>query len=185
VLETACAQLRAWQDVAACKALRLSVNVSSRQFRQPNFTTVVKRMLDGYQINPALLMLELTESLVLDDVEDSIAKMRTLKSLGIGFAMDDFGTGYSSLSYLKRLPLDELKIDRSFVRDIAEDPGDEVIVRTIIAMAHNLGLAVIAEGVETEAQKDFLARNGCSHFQGYLFGRPMTIAELETGCRQG
>jgi len=183
VLETACAQLRAWQTVAACAALRLSVNVSSRQFRQQDFTAVVKRLVDGYQINPALLMLELTESLVLDDVEDSIAKMRALKSLGIGFAMDDFGTGYSSLSYLKRLPLDELKIDQSFVRDIAEDVGDEVIVRTIIAMGHNLGLEVIAEGVETEAQKDFLARNGCSHFQGYLFGRPMTIAELEAGCR--
>jgi EAL domain-containing protein (putative c-di-GMP-specific phosphodiesterase class I) len=138
----------------------------------------VLAIIDGTGVNPMKLKLELTESLLLDDVEDVIAKMTALKAVGIGFSLDDFGTGYSSLSYLKRLPLDQLKIDRSFVRDVLTDPNDAAIARTIVALAQSMGLAVIAEGVETEAQREFLAANGCTAFQGYLFGRPMPAEDL-------
>ena len=130
-------------------------------------------------IKPRLLKLELTESSLLKNVDQSIEKMQMLQDNGIGFSMDDFGIGYSSLSYLKRLPLDQLKIDQTFVRDIAIDPNDAIIARTIIAMAQNMNLQVIAEGVETEAQKNFLEQNGCSMFQGYFFGRPVAIEEFE------
>jgi EAL domain-containing protein (putative c-di-GMP-specific phosphodiesterase class I) len=126
-----------------------------------------------------LLKLELTESLVLDNVADTIAKMQMLKNIGVGFSMDDFGTGHSSLSYLKQLPLDQLKIDQSFVRDIATDPNDAAIVQTIIVMANSLGLDVIAEGVETKAQLEFLCQRGCAAFQGYLFSRPVELAQFE------
>ncbi|MBU0750572.1 MAG: EAL domain-containing protein [Gammaproteobacteria bacterium] len=182
VLETACAQLKAWDNEAcnaALRALQLSVNVSARQFRQPGFVDEVRAILAGSGANPARLKLELTESLVLDDVQDSIEKMQQLRQLGIAFALDDFGTGYSSLSYLKRLPLEELKIDQSFVRDIASDPGDAAIVQTIIGMAATLGMHTVAEGVETAEQWKFLARNGCRAFQGYFFGRPVPLEEFE------
>jgi len=132
---------------------------------------------------PSHLELELTESAVLDNVEDTISKMRELKLLGVGFSMDDFGTGYSSLQYLKRLPLDQIKIDQSFVRDIATDPNDAAIVQTIIAMTEALGLNVIAEGVETEAQHEFLDLRGCPAFQGYLFGKPVPIDQFEAALR--
>ncbi len=179
VLEQACAQLKSWQNHPLASALPLSVNVSARQFRQPDFVEQVRQCLQRTEIDPGQLKLELTESLVLDNVESVIATMHALKALGVRFSMDDFGTGYSSLSYLKRLPLDQLKIDQSFVRDIVTDPGDAVIVKTIIGMAHNLGLEVIAEGVETEAQRQLLLDYECRVFQGYLFSRPLPLAEFE------
>ena len=179
VLETACAQLRAWADDAATSELLLAVNVSSRQFRHPEFVDQVGTILKRSGVNTARLKLELTESVVLDNITDTVAKMRELKNLGIGFSMDDFGTGYSSLSYLQRLPLDQLKIDQSFVRDLNADANNAAIVRTIIVLGQTLGLEVIAEGVETEDQRDFLIRNGCAAFQGYLFSRPVPLTEFE------
>lgn len=179
VLETACAQLKRWEQDPLTRNLQVSVNVSARQFRQADFVDSVRSILASSGANPARLKIELTESLVLDNVATSIEKMRELRSSGVGFSMDDFGTGYSSLSYLKRLPLDQLKIDQSFVRDIAISAGDAVIVQTIIGMAHNLGLSVIAEGVENEAQRDFLVRNGCSAFQGFLYSPAVPAADFE------
>lgn len=179
VLETACSQLQRWQRDARTNHLHLAVNVSSRQFRQEGFVDQVKELMNKFDINPALLKLELTESLVLVDVEDTIQKMRSLRQLGVKFSMDDFGTGYSSLSYLKRLPLDQIKIDQSFVRDIVTDKSDAVMVQTIIDMSRNFGLEVIAEGVETDQQLAILQSNGCHAFQGYLFGKPVSIAEFE------
>lgn len=173
VLETACQRLAQWQQDDATRDLLLAVNVSARQFRQPNFVSQVQAVLERSGAMPSRLKLELTESVVLDDIASTIERMNALRALGVGFSMDDFGTGYSSLSYLKRLPLDQVKIDRSFVRDIATDSGDAAIVRTIIAMAGSLDLAVIAEGVETQEQLDFLVRYGCPLFQGYLFARPL------------
>jgi len=178
VLETACAQLVAWAAQTEMARLTLSVNVSARQFRHPDFVDQVLAILDSSGADPQKLKLELTESLLLDNVEDIVSKMMALKACGVGFSLDDFGTGYSSLSYLKRLPLDQLKIDQSFVRDVLTDPNDAAIARTIVALAQNLGLAVIAEGVETEAQRDFLALHGCHAYQGYLFGRPGRVEAL-------
>ncbi|MDP1707729.1 MAG: EAL domain-containing protein [Gammaproteobacteria bacterium] len=179
VLQTACAQLKMWQaDPLTCH-LQLAVNVSARQFRQPDFVDQVLEALKETGVDPLKLGLELTESLVLHDIADSIDKMQALRIAGVGFSLDDFGTGQSSLSYLKRLPLDQIKIDRSFVFDIATDPSDAVIVQTIIGMANNLGLEVIAEGVETEQQRDFLGRNGCHLYQGYLFSRPVPIESFK------
>lgn len=179
VLETACAQLKKWEDNPHTRELRLSVNVSARQFRQPDFVAQVQQVLLEAGADPTRLKIELTESLVLDNVSDTIIKMQALKAIGVGFSMDDFGTGYSSLSYLTRLPLDQLKIDRSFIRDFGSDPNGATIVQTIIIMGKTLGLNVIAEGVETEAQREFLDRNGCHTFQGYLFSRPVPLAEFE------
>jgi diguanylate cyclase (GGDEF)-like protein/PAS domain S-box-containing protein len=179
VLEIACTQLVAWAAQAEKAHLTLAVNVSARQFRHPDFVDQVLAVLDRTGADPQKLKLELTESLLLSDVEDIIAKMTALKAQGVGFSLDDFGTGYSSLSYLKRLPLDQLKIDRSFVRDVLTDPNDAAIARTIVALGQSLGLAVIAEGVETEAQREFLASQGCLAYQGYLFGRPLPLEEFE------
>jgi len=180
VLVTACEQLARWQSSPAYSALQLSVNVSARQFRQAGFVTEVADVLRDAGIRPNRLKLELTESLVLDNVDDTILKMGQLKALGVHFSVDDFGTGQSSLSYLTRLPLDQLKIDQSFVRNIGIQRNDGVIVQTIIGMARNLGLEVIAEGVETQAQQDFLALHGCTVYQGYLLGRPTPLPEFET-----
>jgi len=177
VLETACDQLVAWSGDPATRHLTVAVNISARQFRHPDFAREVLDILQRTGANPRRLKLELTESLLLDDLEDVIAKMSQVKIHGVGFALDDFGTGYSSLSYLKRLPLDQLKIDQSFVRDVLNDPNDATIARTIITLARSLDLAVIAEGVETRAQRDFLAGEGCHAFQGYLFGRPEPVLE--------
>ncbi len=179
VLQSACMQLREWQNDALTRDLTLAVNVSARQFRQADFVGQVQRVLLESGAKPSRLKLELTESTVLENVEDTISKMRDIKALGVSFSMDDFGTGYSSLQYLKRLPLDLIKIDRSFVRDIATDPNDASIVQTIIAMTETLGLNVIAEGVETEAQQEFLEMRGCHAFQGYLFGRPVPLDQFE------
>jgi len=181
VLETACAQLVAWGAQAPTAHLSIAVNVSAVQFRRSDFVEQVLGVLDRSGADPRRLKLELTESLLLDDVEEIIAKMLALKERGIGFSLDDFGTGFSSLSYLKRLPLDQLKIDQSFVRDLLTDPNDAAIARTIVALAQSLGLAVIAEGVETEAQRDCLAVQGCHAYQGYLFGRPLPAGDLALG----
>ncbi|MEO6351796.1 MAG: EAL domain-containing protein [Burkholderiaceae bacterium] len=179
VLETACLQLKSWAAHAELAQLTLAVNISARQLQQPDFVPHVLATLERTGANPGQLKLELTESQLLKDVEDSIDKMLLLKAPGIHFALDDFGTGYSSLSYLKRLPLDQLKIDRSFVSNVLKDTDDAIIVSTIVALAHGLGLDVIAEGVETEAQRDFLAEQGCLAYQGKLFGKPMALAEFE------
>ena len=180
VLQMACAQLKAWQADPLTRHLQLAVNVSARQFRQPDFVEQVLAVLKETGVDPLKLGLEfeLTESLVLHDIDDSIGKMQALRDRGIRFSLDDFGTGQSSLSYLKRLPLDQIKIDQSFVRDIATNPNDAAIVRTIIGMADNLDLNVIAEGVETEQQREFLERNGCHAHQGYLFGKPVPIEKF-------
>ncbi|PKO92687.1 MAG: sensor domain-containing diguanylate cyclase [Betaproteobacteria bacterium HGW-Betaproteobacteria-1] len=180
VLFHACLQLKAWESAEHSKDIQLAVNVSARQFRQPNFVEEIRQMLVQTGANPELLKLELTESIVLDNMAEAILKMQELRGIGVRFAMDDFGTGYSSLAYLKQLPLSQIKIDQSFVRDIATDPNDAAIVQTIIAMSSTLGLNVIAEGVETEAQFDMLQQYGCRQFQGFLFGRPMVLAELES-----
>ncbi|WP_446808455.1 EAL domain-containing protein [Methylomonas sp. 2BW1-5-20] len=179
VLQTACEQLKAWENHRLAQNLQIAVNVSARQFRQPDFVEQICRIVKNTGINPAKLKLELTESMVLHNVADAIEKMQTLKMYGVRFSMDDFGTGYSSLNYLKKLPLSQLKIDQSFVRDIIVDPNDAVIAQTIIGMGHNLGLNVIAEGVETQDQRICLERIGCDAFQGYLFGRPMPAPEFE------
>ena len=179
VLETACTQLALWATQPETAQLSMAVNVSARQFRQADFVQQVLDAIEGTGAPAHRLKLELTESLLVTNVEDVITKMRALKAQGVGFALDDFGTGYSSLAYLKRLPLDQLKIDQGFVRDILVDPDDAAIARTVIALAHSLELGVIAEGVETEAQRDLLAQMGCHAYQGYLFGRPLPIAEFE------
>jgi diguanylate cyclase (GGDEF)-like protein/PAS domain S-box-containing protein len=179
VLETACLQLKAWERHALTRDLVLSVNVSAKQFHQTDFVAQVQAAMQSHAINPKLLKLELTESLLQENIEETIAIMNALNETGIQFSLDDFGTGYSSLQYLKRLPLDQLKIDQSFVRDIGTDISDRAVVRATIAMARSMGLDVIAEGVETEDQQRFLLENGCIHFQGYLFGRPVPIEQFE------
>ncbi len=179
VLEAACAQLKAWADQEGRQALTISVNVSARQFRQDDFVQQVQAIVQHSGANPQLLKLELTESLMVNNVEDTVAKMEALHAQGIAFSLDDFGTGYSSLSYLQRLPLKQLKIDQSFVRDLLVDSKDAAIAQTVINLAQNLGLSVIAEGVETRAQRDFLERIGCLAYQGYLFGRPTTLQDFE------
>ncbi|MDD2933929.1 MAG: EAL domain-containing protein [Methylotenera sp.] len=183
VLNTACAQLGVWQQQPSTAHLTLSVNVSAKQFRQPDFITQVQTAVQQHSINPARLKLELTESMLLEQIDLTIATMNALKEIGIRFSLDDFGTGYSSLQYLKKLPLYQLKIDQSFVRDIADDISDQAIVRTIIAMAQTLNLNVIAEGVETEQQRQLLQSNGCHTYQGYLFSQPVPIAEFEALMR--
>jgi EAL domain-containing protein (putative c-di-GMP-specific phosphodiesterase class I) len=179
VLESACQQLKKWESAPLTRDLQLAVNVSVRQFRQTDFVDQVREIIERTGINPHRLKLELTESIVLDNVDDTIAKMQALRQLGISFSMDDFGTGYSSLAYLTRLPLKQLKIDQSFVRNIGIKDSDATIIQTIIGMANNLGMDVIAEGVETMAQRDFLEKNGCLYYQGYLFSKPVEINQYE------
>jgi diguanylate cyclase (GGDEF)-like protein/PAS domain S-box-containing protein len=178
VLETACLQLTSWAGDERTDRLSIAVNVSARQFRQADFVQQVIAVLNRTGANPGLLKLELTESTLLSDLEEVISKMAALKARGVGFALDDFGTGYSSLNYLKRLPISQLKIDKSFVRDVLKDSNDAAIARAIIGLAHSLGLQVVAEGVETAGQRDFLIENGCRGFQGYLFGKPGPVADL-------
>ena len=178
VLEFACAQLRAWGQDPGTAHLTLAVNVSARQFHQHDFAERILELVERYQIPPGKLKLELTESLVLKDIDVSIARMRTLRDRGLAFALDDFGTGYSSLAYLAQLPLDQLKIDQSFVHSLGRSRGSAVIVKTIIDLAHNLGLEVIAEGVETAPQQELLAARGCHSYQGYLVSPPVPPAEL-------
>lgn len=183
VLETACAQIRTWGQNPLTRELSLAVNVSAKQLRQAAFVEQVRSLVIRYGINPRLLKLEITESMLLDNVEHTIQIMAAIKKIGVQFSLDDFGTGYSSLQYLKRLPLDQLKIDKSFVHDLTVDQSDRTIVRTIITMAHSLGLDVIAEGVETEEQRQLLQNKGCIHFQGYLFGKPAAIELFDASLR--
>ncbi|MDD2881358.1 MAG: EAL domain-containing protein [Rhodoferax sp.] len=179
VLETACTQLAAWANQPNRAHLTIAVNVSARQFHQADFVEQVLATLTRTHAKPKRLKLELTESMLVDDVEGIIAKMGALKGRGVGFSLDDFGTGYSSLAYLKQLPLDQLKIDQGFVRNIVTDANDAAIAKMVVALAESMGLSVIAEGVEIQAQVDFLAHLGCHAYQGYLFSRPLPIAALE------
>ena len=185
VLDTACQQLALWSKQEQTRDLVLAVNVSAQQFRLHDFVDRIADVVRAHQVDPACLKLELTEGVVLTDVADVVAKMHALKALGIKLSLDDFGTGYSSLSYLKQLPLDQLKIDQSFVRDIATDPNDAVMVQTIIGLAQNFRLNVIAEGVENEAQLGFLKQNGCMAYQGYLFSKPVPVEEFEALLGRG
>ena len=179
VLKAACEQIKKWQRNELTSNLVLSINVSAKQFHRKSFIEKVQASLLYHGINPMLLKLELTESILLNDANGTIETMNALKEIGVQFTLDDFGTGFSSLQYLKRLPLNQLKIDQSFVRDIVIDSNDQAIVRTIIAMAKTLNLNVIAEGVETQEQQNQLLESGCMHFQGYLFGKPVPIKELD------
>jgi EAL domain-containing protein (putative c-di-GMP-specific phosphodiesterase class I) len=178
VLQTACRQIQVWQN-AGFSGLRVAVNLSPRQFYQPNLSSRVAQFLAQIGLPPSSLELELTESLMVQDSESAIAALKNLKALGVFISIDDFGTGYSSLSYLTQYPFDTLKIDRCFVRNITEDSRNAAIVKAIIEMAHSLGLDVIAEGVETEAEKDFLWRYKCDTMQGYLFSPPLSAADFE------
>jgi EAL domain-containing protein (putative c-di-GMP-specific phosphodiesterase class I) len=175
VLESACRQIALWARNKETAGLSLAINISARQFHQLDFVEQVLSAVAAAGANPRNLKLELTESMLVNDVEDVIVKMTSLMSHGLRFSLDDFGTGYSSLSYLKRLPLDQLKIDQSFVRDLPVDSCSGAIAQAIIALGSAMGLSVIAEGVETEAQRDFLSRLGCNSFQGYLFSRPQPL----------
>jgi EAL domain-containing protein (putative c-di-GMP-specific phosphodiesterase class I) len=184
VLDTACAQLVAWSIQPDLAHLTMSVNVSARQFKQADFVKCVLATLKRSGANPKRLKLELTESMLLDDVESITTKMGELKAHGVGFSLDDFGTGYSSLTYLKRLPLNQLKIDQSFVKNIVTDPNDAAIARMVVVLAESMGLSVIAEGVELQAQADLLAHLGCHAYQGYLFSRPLPIKAFEAYARK-
>lgn len=183
VLETACGQIKVWQQDPKARELTLSVNVSPKQFFQVDFVSQVQLLIQRYAIKPHLLKLELTESIFIENIEEAIVTMNQIGAMGVQFSLDDFGTGYSSLQYLKKLPLNQLKIDRSFVRDLAIDSGDQAIVRTIIAMAKSLGLSVIAEGVETQEQRQFLLDSDCVNYQGYLFGKPVPLSQFESLLR--
>ncbi len=185
VLVTACQQLVAWAERPETSHLVLAVNISAKQFQLPTFVEEVLSLIDYFKVDPTRLKLEITESTVLGNVDDVIKKMSELKDHGLSFSMDDFGTGYSSLSLLKRLPLHQLKIDQSFVRDILVDSSDAAISRMIVNLAQSMGLSVIAEGVETDAQREFLGQSGCHAYQGYLFGRPVPIEEFEALLKRG
>lgn len=183
VLETACAQIKAWEtDPITCN-LQIAVNVSAYQFHDPGFVDQVSEMLRRHSIKSDRLKLELTESLVLNNIEEAIIKMQALRDIGIRFSMDDFGTGFSSLYCLTKLPLDQLKIDQTFVRNICLNNRDAIVVQTIIGMAHNLGIEVIAEGVELEDQRAFLEKHQCNLCQGYLFSKPLPVEEFEATLR--
>jgi EAL domain-containing protein (putative c-di-GMP-specific phosphodiesterase class I) len=182
-LNQACAQLRAWASHAEYKHLRLAVNISQVQFRQVDFVAQVLQAMARHAIDTSLLELEITESMLAQDLPDIIQKMSALRDRGVTFSLDDFGTGYSSLNYLKRLPLNQIKIDQSFVRDILSNPHDASIAKTIVALGLSLGLTVIAEGVETQAQRDYLAHSGCELFQGYLFSEGLPVDAFQDFVR--
>ena len=184
VLETACKQLKAWAQDKFTKQLTLSVNVSAKQYRQANFVSLVESTIQHHGINPKRLKLELTESTLVENIEKLVTSMNELGKIGVQLSLDDFGTGYSSLQYLKRLPLYQLKIDQSFVRDIEIDNNDKEIVRTIISMANAMNLNVIAEGVETKEQLALLEGYGCLTYQGYLFGKPIPIEQLDAQLKE-
>lgn len=179
VLTQACEQLAAWAGHPRWSRLTLAVNLSASLLYQPDFVARLLQMLEHSGADPRLLKLEITESLLLDDMEEAVVRMKTLKAHGIRFSIDDFGTGYSSMAYLQQLPLDQLKIDQSFVRQLVDDASSQTIIRATCALAAGLNLEVIAEGVETEAQRQLLIANGCEMFQGYLFSRPVSLLEFE------
>lgn len=185
VLETACAQLKVWQQKPLAGQLTLAINVSAKQFFHTGFAPQIRAAIRNYAIDPKLLMLELTESVLMKNINEAIGIINALGETGVQFSLDDFGTGYSLLQHIKKLPLNQLKIDQSFMRNIAVDNSDQAIVRTIIAMAQSLNLHVIAEGVESEAQRQFLLNNGCTNYQGYLFGKPAPIAQFEALLKKG
>ncbi|MDO7596134.1 MAG: EAL domain-containing protein [Pseudomonadota bacterium] len=185
VLDTACAQLAIWQQNPLTQDLILAVNVSAKQFNIDDFVEQVRTTIAQHIINPSRLKLELTEGILVANINDIITKMDELIEIGIRFSLDDFGTGYSSLQYLKKMPLHQLKIDQSFIREIIRDDSDKAIVRTIITMANGLNIDVIAEGVETVEQRQFLLDNGCMHYQGYLFSKPVPIEEFEALLKKG
>lgn len=184
VLRNACTQLVTWAQMPELAHLSLSVNVSARQFRQSDFVGQVQAVLERTGANPQRLKLELTESMLVEDMDDIVHKMESLRALGVGCSLDDFGTGYSSLTYLKKLPLDQLKIDQSFVRDVLSDPNDAAIAHTIITLGKSLGFAVVAEGVETQGQREFLVANDCHIFQGYLFSKPVPLPDFVAFVRR-
>ncbi len=184
VLMQACQQVLAWQQHPQLSQLSLAVNVSAKQFRLPMFVEEIRNLIRHTGIDPSRLRLELTESALLANINDAIIKMSALQGMGIRFALDDFGTGYSSLAYLKKLPLDQVKIDRSFVRNVLIDADDAAICRAVITLGKSLELNVIAEGVETSSQRDFLQTHGCQYTQGYLFARPMPADELQQWLQQ-
>jgi EAL domain-containing protein (putative c-di-GMP-specific phosphodiesterase class I) len=184
VVEAACAQLKAWKLRGIARNLAIAVNVSAKQVQHEDFVTQLKAVVEKYEVRPCLLKLELTESMLVENVEDTIAKIEQLRAFGIRFSLDDFGTGYSSLQYLKKIPINQLKIDQSFVRGIETDHHDQLIVRTVIAIAHSLEIDVIAEGVETDGQLQILKSKGCNAFQGYLFAKPMPAELFEVTLQQ-
>jgi hypothetical protein len=178
-LTAACRQLAQWNSNPYLAHLTLAVNVSARQFHQQDFVATVLQILAATGASAKRLKLELTEGMLITNIDDVVMKMKSLKEVGVSFSLDDFGTGYSSLSYLKRLPLDQLKIDQSFVHEILDNPNDAAIARTVIGLADSLGLSIIAEGVETQEQRTFLACEGCIAYQGYLFSRPVPVRDFE------
>jgi EAL domain-containing protein (putative c-di-GMP-specific phosphodiesterase class I) len=179
-IEKVCKQLVAWRENHLTAELCLSINISAQQFRQIDFSNRLKQILLETGANPRLLTLELTESVLLNDLDHVMSIMLDLRAIGVRFSIDDFGTGYSSLTYLKRLPLDEIKIDKSFVTDLMNDPGDRAIIRSILTLAKSLNLDVTAEGIELPEQRDFLVQEGCDTFQGYLYGKPTAIDPFNT-----
>jgi len=185
VLDTACAKIKVWEQHLSTCDLVLAVNVSARQFNQIDFVAQVQATVQRHAINPARLKLELTESMLVDNIGSIIACMNVLKETGIQFSLDDFGTGYSSLQYIQQMPLNQLKIDQSFVRNLSADPEGNSIVRTIIAMAKGMNMDIIAEGVETDEQRQLLRLLGCNHYQGYFFSKPVPIEQFEALLKQG
>jgi EAL domain-containing protein (putative c-di-GMP-specific phosphodiesterase class I) len=183
LLQRACEQLAKWSHCAEAASLAISVNISARQLRHPSFVQQVTQVLAQSGADPHKLHLEVTESMLVENIEDTIEKMNTLRALGVRFSLDDFGTGYSSLLYLKRMPLAYLKIDQSFVRDIVSDPNDAAIVHAIVTLGQSLNLGIIAEGVEQETQRARLEELGCVLYQGYLFNRPLPPGEFEAYLR--
>jgi EAL domain-containing protein (putative c-di-GMP-specific phosphodiesterase class I) len=182
VLRTVCAQLRSWLE-DGITGIPVAVNVSARQFQQRNLDTIVGRVLAEHQLPPSSLQLELTESVLMNDVEESVRSLASLKAAGLSIAVDDFGTGYSSLAYLSRFPVDALKIDRSFVRNVTADAADAAITTAVIKLAHSLGVQVVAEGVETLEQLNYLRDRNCDEVQGYLMAPPLTVAECTAALR--
>ncbi|MGF7180525.1 EAL domain-containing protein (putative c-di-GMP-specific phosphodiesterase class I) [Tunturiibacter psychrotolerans] len=183
VLEAACIQLITWSLRPETAHLTIAINISAREFCHPDFVARMLAVVDRLGADPRKLILEFTERVMFGTMDETITKMTALKARGVCFSLDDFGIGYSSLAYLKSMPLDQLKIDRSFVRDLLTNPADAVIVRTIIALGQSLGMVVLAEGVETEAQRSFLVNHGCRAYQGFLFGRPGPVEDLGLGVR--
>jgi EAL domain-containing protein (putative c-di-GMP-specific phosphodiesterase class I) len=184
VMSNACAQARSWQE-NGCGNLRMAVNISARQFQDQNFQEKIVRILGETSLDPRSLELEITETSIMENADSAVKALSAIRELGVRIAIDDFGTGYSSLSYLKRLPIDTVKLDQSFVKGATSDPSDAALVMAIITLAHNLRLRVIAEGVETEEQREFLWLLRCDEVQGYLFGKPASPDAFESMLHSG